>query len=90
MRRTSRCLIIFQTLGMEIATLLVLIEIRTLFLSEVLLGAVGLLIAYISFGRSRPFGLCFGLACANCVRLLFLTHLRNWLDGGRFGFEAVG
>jgi hypothetical protein len=79
MRRTSRCLTILQTIGVEVATLLALFEIRTIVASGPLLSALGLAIAYIAFRRNRPLGLCFGLAAPTASVFCFsLIHGLDW------------
>ena len=71
MRRTSRTLIFLQTLGMEAAVVLAAVEIRTLPYSQAILCALGLVIAYTSFRRGRPFGVCCGLVGPTALVLCF-------------------
>jgi hypothetical protein len=61
MRKISCSLIVIQFLGLVVATGLSIIQIETIQFSGPLLSAVGLVIAFVSFTRNRPCGLCFGL-----------------------------
>ena len=74
MQRILRTLIILQTLAVEVATLAGMGEVETIQYSGPVLSGMGLAIAYLSFRRNRPLGLCFGLAtptaCVLCFSLI--------------------
>jgi hypothetical protein len=80
MQRTSRILIILQTLGVELATLAAMDRVTTIQYSGPLLSATSLVIAYISFRRNRPRGLCFGLATPTASVFCF-----SLICGSRWG-----
>jgi hypothetical protein len=79
MQLVLRALIILQTLAVELAALAAMGEVETTEVSGPMLSGMGLVIAYLSFRRNRPCGLCFGLAAPTAYVLCFsLVCGRGW------------
>jgi hypothetical protein len=78
MRQVLSLLIICQIVAVAVATLIAVANIRTIQYSGPLLSAAGLTIAFISFRRNLPAGLCLGLAAPTaavfCFSLICGSH----------------
>ncbi len=71
MQLILRTLIILQTIAVELAALAAMDDVETAPISGPMLAASGLIVAYLSFRRNRPCGLCFGSIAPTAYVLSF-------------------